>query len=249
MYVRLAFAVAAHLEPDVLIVDEVLAVGDAAFQRKCLGKMESVASQRRAVMVVSHNMATVAQLCQRAIWLDRGRIVQSGPVREVVGAYLARGASGADTWAPEPREGASLVMHSVSIEREHGGTGDLAGDEGFDVVFDYSIVAPLAPGRLAILIIDANGTPIFTSTSTDKISALREPWKPGRHRTRVRVPGSLLAPGHYFITVAEPVEDGGDILHHGVLTVTVSEQNSLAARDGRYGIIAPLLDWSTEEAG
>src|SRR2546423_4595376 len=87
MYVRLAFAVAAHLEPDVLIVDEVLAVGDAAFQRKCLGKMEDVASQHRAVMVVSHNMATVAQLCQRAIWLDRGKIVLSGPVREVVAAY------------------------------------------------------------------------------------------------------------------------------------------------------------------
>src|SRR5256886_7839086 len=104
MYVRLAFAVAAHLEPDVLIVDEVLAVGDVAFQRKCLGKMENVASQDRAVMVVSHNMATVAQLCQRAIWLDRGKIVQSGPVREVVAAYLAQGTSGADTWAPPARE-------------------------------------------------------------------------------------------------------------------------------------------------
>src|SRR4051794_39417906 len=110
MYVRLAFAVAAHLEPDVLIVDEVLAVGDAAFQRKCLGKMENVARSDRAVMVVSHNMATISQLCHRAIWIDRGHVVQNGPVREVVGAYLAQGASGADSWSPPPREGAPLVL-------------------------------------------------------------------------------------------------------------------------------------------
>jgi lipopolysaccharide transport system ATP-binding protein len=246
MYVRLAFAVAAHLEPDVLIVDEVLAVGDVAFQRKCLGKMENVASQNRAVLVVSHNMATIAQLCQRAIWLDRGRIVHSGPVREVVAAYLAQGAGGADTWSPPAREGAPLVLHAVTIAREGGGSGDIAGDEGFDVVFDYSVVAPLAPGRLAILISDTNGTAVFTSTSTDSLPALREPWKPGHHRTRCSVPGNLLAPGNYLITVAEPLEDGGDIIHHGVLTMTISEQNSLAARDGRHGMIAPLLEWTTE---
>ncbi|MEK6372481.1 MAG: polysaccharide ABC transporter ATP-binding protein [Acidobacteriota bacterium] len=246
MYVRLAFAVAAHLEPDMLIVDEVLAVGDAAFQRKCLGKMENVASHQRAVMVVSHNMATIAQLCQRAIWLDRGRIVHSGPVREVVAAYLAQGAAGADTWSPPSQRDAPIALHAVSIVRE--GSSDIAGDEAFEVVFDYSVTGPVAPGRLALVISASDGAAIFASASTDHLPALRETWRSGRRRARCRIPGHLLAPGNYFVTISEPTEDGGDIIHDGVLSFTISEQNSLAARDGRRGAVAPLLAWSDEEA-
>ncbi len=88
MYVRLAFAVAAHMEPDILLVDEVLAVGDAAFQKKCLGKMNDVAEQGRTVLFVSHNMATIANLCPRAILLKEGRIVQSGATSDVIDSYL-----------------------------------------------------------------------------------------------------------------------------------------------------------------
>lgn len=88
MYVRLAFAVAAHLEPEVLVVDEVLAVGDAAFQRKCLGKMENVAAEGRTVLFVSHNMAAITNLCQTGILLDRGRMIASGPIDSVVDHYL-----------------------------------------------------------------------------------------------------------------------------------------------------------------
>ncbi len=88
MYVRLAFAVAAHLEPEILIVDEVLAVGDAAFQKKCLGRMGNVARQGRTVLFVSHNMAAVKSLCRRAIWIDQGRIRMDGPAGEVVDTYL-----------------------------------------------------------------------------------------------------------------------------------------------------------------
>src|SRR5438045_4882359 len=88
MYVRLAFAVAAHLEPEILIVDEVLAVGDAAFQKKCLGKMGDVAREGRTVVFVSHNMGAISNLCQRAMLLDGGRIVDSGPVESVVASYV-----------------------------------------------------------------------------------------------------------------------------------------------------------------
>src|SRR5438132_14132730 len=91
MYVRLAFAVAAHLEPDILIVDEVLAVGDSAFQQKCLGKMRDIRSQGRTVIVVSHNMATVAALCQRVIWLNAGRVRMSGETAKVVSTYFCEG--------------------------------------------------------------------------------------------------------------------------------------------------------------
>ena len=88
MYVRLAFAVAAHMEPDILLVDEVLAVGDAAFQKKCLGKMNDVTGEGRTVLFVSHNMATIANLCPRSILLKEGSIVQSGPTSEVIDNYL-----------------------------------------------------------------------------------------------------------------------------------------------------------------
>src|SRR5207249_2501485 len=88
MYLRLAFAVAAHLEPDVLVVDEVLAVGDAAFQKKCLGKMGEVAEGGRTVLLVSHNMEAIMGLCSRAVWLDAGAKVADGPAGEVVRDYL-----------------------------------------------------------------------------------------------------------------------------------------------------------------
>src|ERR1700677_542661 len=88
MYMRLAFAVAAHLEPEILIIDEVLAVGDATFQKKCLGRMREVSTQGRTVLFVSHNMGAITTLCQKAYWLDRGKLVGGGPVREVVDNYL-----------------------------------------------------------------------------------------------------------------------------------------------------------------
>jgi lipopolysaccharide transport system ATP-binding protein len=91
MYVRLAFAVAAHLEPEILIVDEVLAVGDAQFQKKCLGKMQEVAKGGRTVIFVSHNMGTVTSLCSRALWMAEGKVHRTGPVREVINDYLSKG--------------------------------------------------------------------------------------------------------------------------------------------------------------
>src|SRR5439155_15790561 len=97
MYMRLAFAVAAHLEPEILVIDEVLAVGDAAFQKKCLGKMGYVAKEGRTVLFVSHNMAAVTQLCRNAIHLQNGRVVDSGPAANVVNRYLALGQSDAAT--------------------------------------------------------------------------------------------------------------------------------------------------------
>ena len=110
MKVRLGFAVAAHLDPEILIVDEVLAVGDASFQKKCLGKMGDVARQGRTVLFVSHNMDAIQRLCNRSMMLERGRIVAKGPTAEIVSRYLSQGLGAADpeTWvsiAQAPREG------------------------------------------------------------------------------------------------------------------------------------------------
>ncbi|HEV7229991.1 MAG TPA: ABC transporter ATP-binding protein [Bacteroidia bacterium] len=121
MYVRLAFAVAAHLEPEILIVDEVLAVGDAAFQRKCLGKMKDVAGQGRTVIFVSHNMEAVQKLCTTGVLLDKGRLLMQGPIDQVTRRYMDGGESSLrvyDIPAPDKKEEASGYITRVQIENE-----------------------------------------------------------------------------------------------------------------------------------
>jgi lipopolysaccharide transport system ATP-binding protein len=117
MQVRLAFAVAAHLEPEILIVDEVLAVGDATFQKKCIGKMQNVSSGGRTVLFVSHNMAALASLCHRAVWLDNGRMVGEGRSRDLITAYLNRhGGETADARIPlakKPRIGSGTARFTA----------------------------------------------------------------------------------------------------------------------------------------
>lgn len=247
MYVRLAFAVAAHLEPDILIVDEVLAVGDAAFQQKCLGKMRDVAQSDRAIIVVSHNTSIVAQLCTQAIWLDQGRLVLAGGTREVLSAYLEQPHSGTSSWCPPPRPGSAVVLHDVSVVRDDRGVEcEIPGDTEFTVVFDYEVRGALAPGRFAIGVTTFAGVTVFASANTDGSATLRAPWKRGRHKLSCRIPGALLMPGRYFLTVTEPLDDGRDVVHDGVITFTISDHNNVGARDGRGGVIAPLLSWIEE---
>jgi lipopolysaccharide transport system ATP-binding protein len=123
MYVRLAFAVAAHLEPEILIVDEVLAVGDAEFQRKCLGKMRDVAGSGRTVILVSHNMAAVQHLCERAIYLKNGKLVESGPAEQVIATYMraAQGPAAANLSDREDRNGNGKVRFTSLALRDSKG--------------------------------------------------------------------------------------------------------------------------------
>jgi lipopolysaccharide transport system ATP-binding protein len=118
MYVRLAFAVAAHLEPEILIVDEVLAVGDAEFQKKCLGKLKDVAGDGRTILFVSHNAEAVRKLCQRGIWLKNGRLHKDGPVGEVIEAYLDSDSSELSFSSANPAYG--LVIHKVQLKNNRG---------------------------------------------------------------------------------------------------------------------------------
>jgi lipopolysaccharide transport system ATP-binding protein len=123
MYIRLAFAVAAHLEPEILIVDEVLAVGDAEFQRKCLGKMKDVAGEGRTVILVSHNMAAVQHLCERAIYLRNGKLIESGPTEQVIGTYMraAQGPAAASLADREDRNGNGKVRFTSFALRDVNG--------------------------------------------------------------------------------------------------------------------------------
>jgi lipopolysaccharide transport system ATP-binding protein len=153
MYVRLAFAVAAHLEPEILIVDEVLAVGDAAFQKKCLGKMREVASgQGRTVLFVSHNTSALLDICQQGLWLDRGRSRQFGPVREIIASYLATGTLCRADF-PARTDQPSMVFAEIDTERLQ------AGDLVFKVGFRSP--HPLRPPVVGIHLYTRFGQPIF----------------------------------------------------------------------------------------
>jgi lipopolysaccharide transport system ATP-binding protein len=163
MYVRLAFAVAAHLEPEILLVDEVLAVGDAAFQRKCLGKMEEVAGEGRTVLFVSHNMTTMQSLCQRAYLLEGGRIVEEGDARSVVHSYLESVSVTASVSLSERRDrqgdGATRVQ-SISIESLTGALTIPVG-EPIRVTLEYEGEQPLRNARLLVSIMDISRTGIY----------------------------------------------------------------------------------------
>src|SRR5205814_2209417 len=123
MYVRLAFAVAAHLEPEILVIDEVLAVGDAAFQKKCLGKMGDVAKAGRTVLFVSHNMAAVQTLCSRVVLLEEGRVVANGDPAPVLARYMQRGGEDSDQWRRDAEAPSQVLeFESARLRLEDSGT-------------------------------------------------------------------------------------------------------------------------------
>ena len=247
MYVRLAFAVAAHLDPDILIIDEVLAVGDLAFQQKCLRKLRSVREQGRTVIVVSHSMATVTSLCERAIWLDQGRVKATGPAAEIVSRYVEEGIQNDVVWQPRHASHAAFEYHSVAVVRADNeqAADSVPADVGVDIIFDFSVVSQLPPGRLFLRVHNEYGETLFTSTSADGSGVRGEPWRMGRQKMRCRIPRNLLMPGRYSVSVSHPFGTY-DVMHDNIVTFTVNEQNSLIDADLRDGKVAPLLEWTPE---
>ncbi|HEV2722873.1 MAG TPA: polysaccharide ABC transporter ATP-binding protein [Thermoanaerobaculia bacterium] len=245
MYVRLAFAVAAHLEPDILLVDEVLAVGDAQFQQKCLGKMRDIRAQGRTVVVVSHNMSTVASLCQRVIWLADGKVKATGPTHDVIGRYLSEGIQNDFVWTPRHGVLSAFEYHQISVVRgDTGAPSDgIPADAPIDVVFEFTIHDKFRPGHIELSVMNDAGEHLFTSSSADGMPSLNHEWRLGRQTLTCRIPGNLLMPGRYFVSVTEP-RGGYDQPQENVISFNVTAQGSVAERDDRGGKVAPLLTWS-----
>ena len=202
MYVRLAFSVAAHLEPEILIVDEVLAVGDVAFQQKCLGKMQGIAeTDGRTVLFVSHNMASIRQLCQRVVLLREGRVAVIGKPDEGIGHYLsdavrARHVDLAD-WADRETTGeAKIVEMELQPGTEGGAT--LTMGESFAVRFRAEIAEPLQDPVFGVVVHDALGNPLLDLRSAHQ--GLKVGRVDGTITVRVDVQGLGLYPGSYFLS-------------------------------------------------
>jgi lipopolysaccharide transport system ATP-binding protein len=257
MYLRLAFAVAAHLEPEVLLVDEVLAVGDAAFQRKCLGKMGDAASSGRTVLFVSHNMVAVQKLCSRALWLRQGHVVEDGPTATVVSRYLGatqstRTAQQWDDLASAPGN-ERVRLHRAAVQWSDS-TSDDATDEittrsPLTLEFEYWNLREGARLNLSLHVYDEQGVLAFNTVPPVDSPWRGQPFPVGRFRDVCHIPGDLLNDGRYRVELLV-VQDANTIVyrHDDVLAFEVHDSADL--RGGWYGrwpgVVRPLLAWDTE---
>jgi lipopolysaccharide transport system ATP-binding protein len=234
MYLRLAFAVAAHLEPEILIVDEVLAVGDAAFQKKCLGKMGTVAREGRTVVFVSHNMTAIQGLCERALWLREGRLEADGSAASVVAAYL-RSTAPATTervWhdrrtAPGNEEFRLLRARARPAGGMPADTIDVRSE--FVLEFDFWNLRPDSRVSLSLRLFNQQGTLVFHTGATGS-----PPPRPiGLYRDGCRVPGDLLNDGVYSVELRVS-RDWERLVHVVPEVLTLDVKDSAELRGGWF---------------
>lgn len=256
MTVRLAFAVAAHLEPEILLVDEVLAVGDASFQKKSLAKMESVGQAGRTVIFVSHHMPSITRLCERAILLNHGQVMMSGPATEVVGDYLSAnlGTSSTKEWDNELLMPGNDIckLRSIRVINPNGSTSytfDIRQPIGVEMTYDV-----LRPGyALYPHFTVHNEEEVFLFTSIDTDSEWRgQNRQPGRYVSVAWIPGNMLAEGTMSIGAAMRSEKPHMVhfYEQDVVTFQVVDngENDTSRVDyvGRMrGVMRPYLEWTT----
>ncbi len=259
MNLRLAFAVAAHLEPEILVIDEVLAVGDAEFQRKCLGKMNDVALQGRTVLFVSHDMSAILRLTQEAIVIEAGRLVLRAPSEQAVDYYMTSGMSqvGEHRWpedAFDVQQAAPFQPVALRVLNPAGQAADrvLAAD-AFDIEFEYVLHQSIKGLRVGLYLFTSRGEPVFTSFDTDNPEAYEahEVRPAGRYRSRCRVPGSLLNEGRFVLGVnASAFKVRSYFTDEHALSFTVDGTGAPGSQwdERRRGPLRPRLEWTISEA-
>jgi lipopolysaccharide transport system ATP-binding protein len=257
MYLRLAFAVAAHLEPEILIVDEVLAVGDANFQKKCLNKMDTVGKQGRTVLFVSHNMMAITRLCERAILLEDGKVLADGPSHKVVSDYMnsGLGVGPVREWSePTKAPGGGVVrLLAVRVRTADGEISDVIDiRQPLSVEMEYEVITPGYRLMPHFLFTNEEGVDAFSAHDVDPEWRGR-PRPVGRYLSTVCIPEHLLTEGTLFVAAGlrtiDPVMR--QFFEPNVVSFQVVEsQNGDGARGdhgGRItGVVRPLLEWTTE---
>ena len=250
MYVRLAFAVAAHLDPEILIIDEVLAVGDAKFQKKCLGKMEDVATHGRTVIFVSHNMMAIRSLCTRAVELDAGRVVNSGEAGEVVIDYLMRQAeAGAEVeWPVGSRpgdEGVQLV--SMRVVDQAGAVADMVSTSApFGVRMEVELASVEEGLCIGFDLATADGTIVLRSYHVDLDPEQALKLTPGRNLLECTIPPGILNGGRYFVLPRLSIHYVRWIVQSEAAVSFEAHMDHAVSPYGQFvrpGVIAPVLDW------
>ncbi len=247
MFLRLAFAVAAHMEPEILIVDEVLAVGDAAFQRKSLGKMSEVAGEGRTVIFVSHNMPTVLRLCNVGLLLSGGRVVTQGDIQSVVNAYVRQGVELAGERRFEPRPEADLAFTAVRLrDCRKAISAQINLSEGAFVELDYVVRRPIRAAQIAFRLYNSDGTCVLTSTDFDSDPRRYEATHAaGNYTARIFLPSAYLRGGSYYLELVAQVPHVRPLDHiQNSISFEVLDDGSTISQFGaRPGVIAPVLEW------
>ena len=256
MYMRLAFAVAAHLEPEILVVDEVLAVGDMSFQKKCLNKMQDVGQQGRTVLFVSHNLAAITRLCERAVLLDSGQVLMDGPAHQVAGAYLnfGLGTMACQEWTdPATAPGNDIVrMCAVRVRTEDGEVTDAIDiRKPVGIEMEYEVLKP--DHVLAPYFEFHNESGIAFGTLDHDPEWRRRPRPVGRFVSTAWVPGNFLTEGTLLVDAWLGNSDPHipyAWLRDVVAFQVIDSLDGDSAR-GDYagalpGAVRPLLKWSTD---
>jgi len=252
MYVRLAFAVAAHLEPEILIVDEVLAVGDAQFQGKCLGKMEEVGAEGRTVLFVSHNMGAIRRLCEKVMVLDNGEMTFHGFTGKGIAHYLELGCSNTDSVifdkqkAPKTSSAKILEVGILSNWEKLGS--EISTEKTIQVYIDFEVVKEQRVG-VSVLLYNEDGSLVLSSISNNEKNWHGKVRPVGVYRSVCEIPENFLANGRYNISI--PLWEGHyeeGIVEKDVISF-VAVENGLVRGDLPYeskGIVRPYLKWTSE---
>lgn len=254
MYTRLAFAVAAHLEPEILIVDEVLAVGDAQFQKKCLGKMGEVARHGRTVLFVSHNMQAVQSLCTSVIRLQQGRVVGNGPTSEVVRQYLDCDAENITQRVWDDLDTAPQnEFIRLRAARVHP-VGDasppvIAVLDPVDLEFEYDVLRPGMRVNVSVHVHTQDGVCAFAVTSFKEEKWDGAPFPVGRFKSTCHIPGNLLNDARYRVSVMF-VRDTSVALFQEAAVLEFEVEDASVGRGNWYGkwpgVIRPKFEWETQ---
>ena len=251
MYMRLAFAVAAHLDAEILLIDEVLAVGDAEFQQRCLGRMGELARQGRTVLFVSHQLGAVRSLCSRALLLEGGTLRLDGPVDAVTAAYLGGddGAGVAEQVARAPGDDPAFRWLALAVEQAGRPTTAVFADAPVRIVLDYEVRERTRGLRLFVDLLDENHELLVRSFHDEHQDAPAEP-APGRWRSVAELPAQLLAPRAYWLQVQATIHDVRAVAGPGI-TVRLDVQraggvNRAYPDEPIRARLQPLVAWRTE---
>jgi lipopolysaccharide transport system ATP-binding protein len=250
MQVRLAFAVAAHLEPEILLVDEVLAVGDAEFQRKCLSTMGDVARGGRTVLFVSHNLSALNKLCPNSVWIDSGRVREIGPTAELIGRYLQNGADNIDTQVRNFVEDAvkPFQLTSVRVVDSEGESRRVFDCDSTVVIECGYLVRDVVPGLYGYLRVHrSDGTVVMQSDSYDTSPNPLENLDVGRRSFRIEIPARSLAPGEYyvFLNFTSPRSKiGWTVDAPGIVGAFQLDDYASQRGNRREGFFSTRLNWS-----
>jgi lipopolysaccharide transport system ATP-binding protein len=257
MYVRLAFAVAAHLEPDILILDEVLSVGDAAFQQKCQTRIEEILRNGCTLLLVSHNLHAVATLCSRALYLHEGVLRSDGPPRDVIGQYLAQTAPRHDdagecrwTGLDEAPGNESIRLHAVRIVSGERATGRVDVQSPVRIEVEYQNLLPDARIDTLIQLSEESGVGVLSSANLPSFNSDTDAWHdiprpPGIYRSSCTLPAHLLNEHRYFVSVFIVANKAQvAVASHNVIAFQAYDGDPLRHRV--VGVVRPRLAWQTE---